>query len=89
MERSLLDILRREDILVMKCNRIESEIRILHEQRDRVEKYPLDCEAKRKDLQENDEMVAERHSMLSSLHIDLAAARKEIRAYFKQFEVSE
>lgn len=83
MEQSLLKILKREDNAVYEINRVEDSIEICLDQRKRIEESPFDCEAKRSDLQEYDDLIAQYRATLQLYQNNLRDVRSELRQWLR------
>lgn len=83
MEQSLLEILKREDNAVYEINRVEDSIVIFLDRRKRTEASPFDCEAKRRDLQEYDELIEQYRATLQLYQDNLRDVRSELRQWLR------
>lgn len=83
MEQSLLKILKREENAVYDINRVEDSIEICLDQRKRIEANPFDCEAKHRDLQECDELIAQYRATLQLYQNNLRDVRGELRQWLR------
>ena len=81
---STLDILKKEKILVDEINYCDRETAITISQLEDVKNYPIDCEARTRDIGVLDSIIKEYQEDKSELLKNLDEVRIELREHLKQ-----